>query len=499
MAKRFVAIWFRHLTTDYLVRKRPELKDIPFVLAGPERGRMVVKAVNDIAQAKGISTDMVVADCRAILPSLKVIDDDINTAGKVLSALAEWCMRYTPSVAIELPDGLLLDISGCAHLWGGEEPYLKNILTRLRDYGYHVRAAMADTIGAAWAVSRYGQLTPIIEPGKHLEALLSLPPAALRLEASIITRLDKLGLHQVRSFINMPRSALRRRFGQALLSRLDQALGQEIEVLEPVRPIEAHQERLPCLEPIRTAKGIEIALSKLLDKLCDRLRKEGKGLRQSVFKGYRIDGNIQQIQIGTNRASRNVDHLFRLFKLKIPTIEPALGFELFIIEAPIVEDVAIEQEAIWEMSTAKDEAKVAELLDTISGKFGSQAIQRYLPAEHYWPERSIIPATSLQDKPSTAWRIDLPRPVHLLTVPEPITVAAPIPDYPPMHFIYKGNVHVVDKSDGPERIEQEWWIQQGLYRDYYCIEDREGKRYWIFRLGSYHTGEPKWFIHGFFA
>ena len=206
MAKRFLAIWFFHLTTDYLVRKRPELKDVAFILAGPERGRMVVKAANDIARSKGINTDMVVADCRAILPSLKVIDDDVKTAGKVLSALAEWCMRYTPSVAIELPDGLILDISGCAHLWGGEEAYLKDILARIRNYGYHIRAAIADTIGAAWAVSRYGQVTPIIEPGKHSEALLSLPPAALRLEASIIARLDKLGLYQVRSFINMPRS-----------------------------------------------------------------------------------------------------------------------------------------------------------------------------------------------------------------------------------------------------------------------------------------------------
>ena len=499
MPKRFVAIWFRHLLPDRMIRRQPELKDAPFVVAAPERGRMVIKAVSRAAQAGGIFVNMVVADGRAILPPLQVFNEQPGEDKNILNGIAEWCLRYTPAVAIDLPDGILLDASGCAHLWGGEQPYLKDILTRLRAFGYDVRAAMADTIGVAWAIARFGRITAIIKPGEQVDALLPLPPAALRLDAGILQRLEKLGLYQVSSFIKMPRSALRRRFGQPLLTRLDQALGQEMEVMQPICPIEPYTERLPSLEPIRTPKGIEIALRKLLETLCCRLKKEQLGLRRCVFKGYRVDGNIQQIEIGTNRPSRNTEHLFKLFEIRIPAITPALGFELFIIEALVVETITIEQEALWNTAGSNDTTAIAELLDKVAGKVGLNAIHRYLPDEHYWPERSVKVASSLLETPATPWRTDLPRPVHLLAAPEPIEVTVPIPDYPPMLFIYKGRLHNVSKADGPERIEPEWWLQAGPHRDYYCVEDENGARYWLFRLGHYSSSETKWFIHGFFA
>jgi protein ImuB len=498
MERRFIAIWFRHLLTDWMSRRQPELRDIPFVFAAPEKGRMVVKAVNPIAAANGISVGMVVADCRAILPTIKVFDDQHGKDITLLSALAEWCIRYTPVAAIDPPDGLILDASGCAHLWGGEQPYLKDIVTRLKAFGYQVRPGMADTVGCAWAVARYGQVKLIIGSGAQMEALQYLPPAALRLEPSTIEKLERLGLHQIGSFMNMPRAALRRRFGATLLTRLDQALGQAIEVPTPVRPIEPYQERYPSLEPIRTRYAIEHALQDLLERLCKRLSAEEKGLRKAVFKGYRIDGNIQAIEIGTARASRNSSHLFKLFEIKIGQIQPDLGIELFVLEAPVIETLSSKQEAIWNFSHNRD-MEIAELLDRIAVKVGMQTIHRYLPDEHHWPERSYKLATSLEEQPTTEWQNELPRPVHLLPDPELIDISVAIPDYPPILFRYKGNVHRVNKADGPERIEQEWWIEQGLYRDYYCVEDDSGGRYWIFRSGSYKDIEPKWFIHGFFA
>jgi protein ImuB len=481
------------------VRQQPEIKSIPFVMAAPEHGRMMIKAANAVAQEMGIDVDMVVADCRAILPTLQVFNDKPELTAKLLNALAEWCLRYTPVVTVDMPDGLILDVSGCPHLWGGEQPYLKDIVTKLRGFGYDVRAAMADTIGTAWAVSRYGKVLPIVNRCGQLEALLPLPPAALRLDASILERLKKLGLYQIKDFIKMPRKALRRRFGDAILIRLDQALGQEYEAISPVQPVEPYQERLPSLEPIRTATGIEIALEQLLEKLCLRLAKEEKGLRKCVFKCYRIDGVVKQIEIGTSRPSRNVTHLFKLFELKIATIEPALGIEVFTIEAPVVEDISAMQDALWNFSEGGNGTAIGELLDRIAGKLGIDTIHRYLPDEHYWPERSVKLAASLSEKPQTSWRTGLPRPIHLLPKPETIEVTVPMPDYPPMLFRYKGELHNVSKADGPERIEQEWWLQHGLYRDYYCIEDEKGARYWVFRTGSYEQGDPQWFIHGFFA
>ena len=359
--------------------------------------------------------------------------------------------------------------------------------------------AIADTIGAAWAVARFGKEKAIIAADEQKAAIRSLPPAALRIPTDITERLEKLGLTRIGSFMDMPRPALRRRFGVALLIQLDKALGQQIEALLPVRPVAAYEERLPAPEPIRTATGIEIALQKLLEALCARLVKEEKGLRAAVFKGYRMDKNIQQIEIGTNRPSRDAAHLFRLFEIRIATMEPALGFELFLLEATIVEDYDSEIEQLWQIGKAEHEKEVAELLDRIAGKLGKKAIHRYLPAEHYWPERSIRQATSLQETPQTMWRTDRPRPVHLLPQPEAIEVMVALPDYPPNLFHDKGKGYRISKADGPERIEREWWLEEGQYRDYYCVEDEGGRRYWLFRLGSYAETNPKWFIHGFFA
>jgi protein ImuB len=481
-----------------MLRRQPELKNIPFVMALTERGRRVVKAVNAIAQTKGTYVNMVVADCKAIVPELQVFDYDPEQPRKLLLALAEWCIRYTPVVSIDLPDSLILDVSGCTHLWGSEENYIKDISNRLKKIGYQIQIAMADTIGTAWGFSHFGKGSAIIAPDCQSETLSSLPPAALRLEDNILERLSKLGLQHISDFIKMPRTALHRRFGQSLLKRLDQALGTEMEMLEPFIPITPYQERLPSLEPIRTAAGIEIALKTLLEMFCQRLNKESKGLRKCELRCYRIDGAVEKIEIGTSRPSRNIDHLFKLFEIRIAEIEPDLGIELFILEAAVVEDLLSSQDALWAVSNANESA-IAELLDKIAGKTGKDSIHRYLPAEHYWPERSIKAASSLTEKPATEWRTDLPRPLGLLISPEPIEVSVPIPDYPPLLFKYKGVLHTVKKADGPERVEQEWWIQEGLYRDYYCVEDEHGARYWLFRSGDYNTGDPKWFIHGFFA
>ena len=497
MPKRFISIWFRYLRTDWFTRRHPHLSNIPFVLASPDHGRIIITAANHPARQEGINIGMAVADARAIVSSLEVMDDMPELPAKLLSGIAGWCIRFTPVVAIDPPDGLILDVTGCAHLWGNESNYLTEILKRLKGYGYEVRAAMADTIGAAWAIARYGDKT-IVDPGNQMQALLLLPPHALRLDPGIVERLVKLGLRQLSSFISLPRSALRRRFGEEILQRLDQASGQEEEFLLPVQPLQPYEERLPSLEPIVTATGIVIALERLLHSLCNRLQKEEKGLRASVLKCYRVDGKIGEIRIGTHRPSSSPKHLFKLFESKINSIEPALGIELFTLNAMQVEDLPASQEELWNMSGMK-EASFSELIDRLAGKLGPNKIQRFIPDEHYWPERSFKPASSIHEKLQLQWEFTRPRPIRVLSTPEAIEVTAPIPDYPPMLFRYRGKLHKIIKADGPERIEQEWWLQNGQHRDYYNVEDEEGCRYWLFRSGHYGTESYQWFIHGFFA
>jgi len=191
--------------------------------------------------------------------------------------------------------------------------------------------------------------------------------------------------------------------------------------------------------------------------------------------------------------------VFKLFQIKIESLEPALGIELFILSASKVEEVVPAQEKLWEHSGGLDDIGLAELLDRITVKMGVNLVHRYLPDEHYWPERSFKEGSALDEKLTTAWKVDQPRPLQLLYKPEPVEVTAPIPDYPPMLFRYRGKLHKIAKADGPERIEAEWWLEEGQHRDYYCIEDEEGHRYWLFRLGHYDAERSyQWFIHGFF-
>jgi protein ImuB len=508
MGKRFLSLWFRHLKTDYMTTRRPALQDIPFVMGVPDHGRKIITAVNEAARMKGIDTGMAAADARVLYPALEVIDEPPALAGRLLRALAVWAIRYSPVTAIDVPDGLILETTGCDHLWGGEAAYLNAILDRLGAKGYDVRGGMADTIGAAWAVARYGpreanapdRHARIIPPGYQTTALLDLPPAALRLPPPTLSRLQKLGLLTIGPVAGLPRRALRRRLGPELLLRLDQALGVEAEGVVPVFPVVPYQERLPCLEPIGTAPGIAIALERLLDMLCGRLQRDGKGLREAVFSAYRIDGRLMQAQIGTNRGSNHAPHLFRLFEEKIRDFEPGMGIELFTIDTPKTEEVSPLQKTFWTGACGPDDPRLAEWADRISNKLGAGLIHRCLPAGHYWPERSFSPARGFDDQPAGAWPADRPRPIHLLPEPERIEVAAPIPDYPPMHFRHRDQLHKIVHADGPERIEQEWWIEGTQHRDYYIVEDETGARYWLFRSGHY-TGDHsnQWFLHGFFG
>jgi len=500
MARRYVSIWFRDLITDWFAIRRPALKQTPFVVVAPERGRMVVTAASPLAVAQGIGERMVLADARALIPSVEVMDDRPGLADRLLKALGEWFIRYTPVVGIDGRDGLLLDATGCAHLWNGEPAYLAEIEKRMTAAGYTVCTSLADTIGAAWAGARFAKSGEVITQGAHISALLSLPPAALRLEADVLERLRKLGLYRIELLMGMPRAALRRRFGQNLLDRLDQAVGRKEEFIEPVRPLQEWEERLPCLEPIITRTGIEIALTRLLESLCQKLERAGKGLRKALFQSFRMDGKVETIEIGTNRPSHHTAHLFKLLEEKIGSLEPGPGIELFVLQAPLVEESLPQQERLWEGACTLEDTRLSELLDRLTATLGSESLHRFLPAEHYWPERSVKKATSLQEVSFSPWATGRTRPIHLLQTPEQVEVSAPIPDYPPMLFRHKGKVHRIKKADGPERIEREWWLDKGRHRDYYTVEDEEGGRYWIFRSGHYGDDQgSRWFLHGYFA
>jgi protein ImuB len=500
MPKRFVSIWFRHLLTDQKAIRQPGLKGKAYVFAEPDRGRMLVTALTEEARKYGVTAGMTVADARVIAPDLLVFDGKPGRNLKLLTGLAEWCLRYTPLVQVDPPDGLLLDVTGCTHLKGGEKAYLKEMVSRLKKIGYDVRPAIADTIGAAWGVARCAAFGLIVPEGEHRNALMSLPPSALRLPVLQLLKLRNLGLHQISSFIYMPNLVLRRRFGKDTVLRLKQALGQEAEYLFPLKEPVPYSVRLDCLEPVRTRPAIEIALNDLLERLCKRLYGEGIGVRSAILTWYRVDGKNGNISIGTNHPSNRTQHLFKLFFIKLESIAPGLGIELFVLDALKTEPVNDKQSELWSAGGGTDSDEVAELLDRVAGRIGNAHINRYLPGEHYWPERTPQPNSDIKKKPESEWRTDKPRPMQLLDRPERIEAMALTPDYPPKLFIWKGERHIIVGADGPERIEREWWLEPGEHRDYYIAEDEAGRRYWLFRSGHYNAeNNQHWYLHGFFA
>jgi protein ImuB len=499
MEKRFASIWFPFLLTDWLCIRRPELKKCAFVFTAPVHGRIIITACNPLAASQGVHVGMPLADGRALVHEIEVFDDKPDRNIKLLKGLAEWFIRFTPWVAIDAPDGLVLDITGCAHLWNNEAHYLAQISNRMLEIGYTTKLAIADTIGTSWAVARFSSQENIVPARKQYYALLPLPAASLRLEQPTIERLNKLGLQKIAQFIQMPRSVLRRRFGENLLNRIGQAIGDLPEVFDPVIIIPEYEERLPCLEPIRTATAIEIAIKKLLEQICTRLKNDGLGLRKAELKGFRIDGKIIRTTIGTHQSSNDADHLFKLFALNIDKLAPGLGVELFTLSASKTEPVVQPQEKLWLTKSGLQNPSLSALLDRVAGKVGPKAIRRFIPEANYWPERAIKKADSLTENNDLPWHNPLGRPIQLLHQPEHIQVTAPIPDYPPLLFIYKGKRHPIKKADGPERIERSWWLESGEHRDYYIVEDDQGCRYWLFRAGHYSAQNSRWFIHGFFA
>ena len=496
--RRFVSIWFRHLVPDWLTRRDADLAGLPFVIAGAVCGRMIVTAANPVAEAAGIGAGMVLADARALMPSIEVFDNKPDFAARLLDTLAQWTLWFTPHARVDLPDGLLLDVTGCAHLRQGERPFLRDIVMGLRGHGYDARAAMASTVGAAWAVARYGLELPIVPAGAQEKALHGLPVAALRIAPEDAARLKRLGFKTIGQLYGLPRAALTRRFGRNLVLRLDQALGSLPELIVPRVPVEPYSESLHCPDGIATAEGIASALQTLLNRICAQLDADAKGARHLVFTGIRLDGKVERIEVGTGLPSRNPTHLYKLFADKLDRIEPALGIEVFTLHASHIDVITAEQQSM-PTAAARDGSAMPELIDRIANRAGQDAVERFVPAERHWPEYSLGRAQGLA-APVASWTTGKPRPLCLLPHPEPIEVTAPVPDDPPVMFRRQNRqAYRIRCADGPERIEREWWLQDGQPRDYYRVEDMDGHRYWVFRSGHYSAEQPaRWFLHGYF-
>lgn len=501
MGQRFAYIWFQYLLTDWLARRTPALKEQPLALSCPENGQMIVAAVNAAAEKASVHKTMPLADARAIAPQLLVMAYETHRPENILRHMAKWCSRYTPLVTIDPAEGLWLDMTGGTHLFGGEKALLEDINRVFRQLGYAVRIAVADTPGGAWAIARHAPKGPIAPPGSLKQRLAPLPVEALRLELPLAVRLISLGLRRIGDLYVLPRGPLARRFGKEVLLRLDQSLGDAPEALTPFRPPPVLETRAHTPEGVMVLAGVITVLRKLLDQLCARLNDNGEGVRLARFEAFLFDGRIEAIDIGTSSPSKSAKHLFKLFEEKALKMNIGFGAECFVLSALQTEPIAGAQKGLEGLGDSDaSAAQLPELIDRLQQRLGAQSVYRLGPRQSHLPERCSVRTGPLEDKNPENWPADRPRPILLLPRPTPIDVVAPVPDYPPMMFRYKGQLHRIRHAEGPERIEAEWWRQKCELRDYYRLEDETGQRYWIFRLGHYAPDNPsRWYLHGFFG
>jgi protein ImuB len=441
---------------------------------------------------------MAVAQARALVPGLDIRDSDPEADSALLTRLALFAARrWTPRAAVSPPDGLFLDLTGVAHLFGGEEIMGRRILAFCRRAGFAARIAVAGTPGAAHALARFGSgiLCP---PGGEAEALAPLPLAALRVDEPVLAAARRLGLETVGDLLPLPRGPLQRRFGRTLLARLDRALGRAAEPIDPVVPEDPPCALLRFAEPIATAEALGEALAWLIERLVATLREAGLAARRLTLLCDRVDGRIERIAIGTARATRDAAHLFRLLAMKIETIEPGFGLDSMRLVAGRVEPLGPEQ-----LSGDEAESDLASLVDRLAGRLGPRRLYRASAVESDVPERSVARVGPLEAAaPWPKW----PRPVRLLSPPERVeNVVALLPDQPPRRFTWRGRAYRVARADGPERIHGEWWkrtAEAEAVRDYFQVEDEEGARFWLYRRGDgvdHRTGDLSWFLHGVFG
>ncbi|MGA7432059.1 MAG: DNA polymerase Y family protein [Xanthobacteraceae bacterium] len=534
---RIVSVWLPHWPiTRFLAAQalaptnKPVDPDRPFVLAIAASGGLHIAALNEAAEAAGLTTGESLADARAKADRLQVREVDAAADDAALRRIALWATRYTPTASPwgeeNGADGFFLDIEGAAHLFGGEDKLIADLAARLENFGLPARLAVAATAGTAWALSHFHNLPLFVLPtGDEASALADMPVEALRLTPDIRATLRRLGFKTVGALLDQPRAPFAARFAEQLLRRLDQARGLLDEPLAPIvaPPVYHSLHYLP--EPIFTQEAVIARASRLMQTLANVLTRDDAGARALRLSLYRVDGAVETVDIGLTLSTRNVSHVVRLFDLKLATLAAthdadfssglgaefgyeAIGLAITRAEPMPARQIEIGSTALPGTGNAAED--YAALIDTLRGRLGPQRVRRFEPVASHIPEHAEIlaPVDGEAEPTGSNWpqaEEDRTRPLLLLPQAEPTEVTALVPDGPPRRFCWRGVTYYIAGSQGPERIGAQWWRtphgETRPTRDYYLVEDFGGHRFWLYREGLYgrETMQAQWYVHGLFA
>jgi protein ImuB len=534
-----LSLWLRRLSTDRIVRLRERdnarQKPAPLVITGKRGNVEILTAVDDAAEQLSLFPGLALAQARAMHPGIDVVAEDTEADLALLESIADWCLRYTPLVACDAPDGLLLDISGCAHLYGGEQELIADLSGRLENAGFAFSLAVAGTIGAAWAAAHYGKPASYA-CGEERALLTPLPISALRLPSVILASLSRVGLKCIGDIVDLPRAPLTARFGSEVLGQLDRALGHEHEPLTPRLPVAPYVAEQRFAEPIAREEDVLAITERLARRLQFAMERRGDGVRHIELALFRTDGVVRRITAGTSRPLCNPDEIGALFVERLAALgdalDPGFGFDMARLSVIVAEPCPARDQTEWipvrhpdrvatfadrvlvQIDRDEDATELCRLVDRLSARLGARRVRRLVAQDSHIPELAevALPAQAVNDV--AGWdafhryrkEAELsPRPLRLLSRPEPIEAVAEVPDGPPLRFRWRRALHEVIAAEGPERIEGVWWSEHGgPARDYFRVEDKSGLRFWLFRAGLYRdlaqgAAAPTWFLHGTFA
>jgi protein ImuB len=504
-----MAIWCMDLAIDRWRLGSEEGADAdPVVLITETARGPRIDASNRAAQGAGSRAGMLLADARALCPALVVQPSDLAGDLAMLEALALWAQRWGPWSALDPPDGVLVDTAGVAHLYGGEAALLSDAAARFARRGLGVRLAIAPTAGAAWALAHHGQNGAILGlHDKPMARLADLPVAALRLDDDVLLLLRRLGLKRLGELHGVGRAALVRRFRNRRsaaanpLLRLDQLLGLVPEPALPVIGVEAPMVERRLMEPIRHRALLDRVVADLAADMARVLEGLGQGARRLELGLWKLDGEVVVRRLELAAATRDDAHVVRLMAGKLDDIDAGLGIEMMRLRAAWTEPLMLAQ-ADFEAAAERHGTSLAACIDRLSARLGEAAVRRPVAYASHVPERAQRWRPPLEPPPAEQGSLAFhARPLKLLDRPEPIAVLYATPDGLPRRFRWRGNVHEIARAEGPERIAPEWWREKSTVRlrDYYRIEDDEGRRYWIYRAGiagDGRGGAPEWFLQG---
>jgi protein ImuB len=514
--RRYLAVWFPFLSSDRLRREEtrqncvepgePSSQDA-VVLVEKVRGALRLAALNPQACSLGLTRGMTLADAQARTAGLRTVVHRPDADATLLAQVLEDFGRFTPMAATDGDDGLILDVTGCSHLFGNEAGLILAVEARAGRIGLGVRIALASTPQTARALSRFGR-GGLFVPGQDRKAVRALPIAALELDEKEHQALTRAGLRTLGDLDDRPTAPLAARFGTNLLVRLARILGQEDVRITPLRPPP------PCVvdrilfEPITGTTDVEAVIGDLLIEAMAWLDQRRLGGRAFAVAFFRIDGATRRITVRTGRATRDAPSVMRLFKERLAALatplEPGFGFDQLRLSVPVTQVMAPAQAGFDAPPQGCED--LDRLIDRLTARLGPEAVGRFEPVESHLPERAARLVWAGRRNSGNAWPARDPtspplRPFQMFDPPQPIETVSLAPDGPPARFRWRRVTHSVVRAEGPERIGGEWWRRPShRTRDYYRVEDRQGRRFWVFRAGLYgEEPEPCWYIHGLFA